>query len=453
MDFQDVRLACVVYFPGNSVADPTNKHNETGAADIRIDNTKVPSRKGSQSFKPLRQLSVEFAEAIAVNQGFDTVGVCLSAKCSVSYVKSATSETWDVKSSENELHSKMSSESELKSPPKSGLFSSISNQISFALVAVTAASFYQVRLSSGASTKTTSSVKDQNYAMGLALAGVALIGNAAVGAFRKILSQHNIGSAQQSGDLKFGSVQEMTDALPPRAFWIAAVSASVLNSIVKTLETKAFAESDISLCAPFLAFDPVMQFLVGVAVMPLACKMIEFGCDEAKTSYPPYHILSVGCIAYGAFLLGKGIAPKGSSGNVKEAKMLGPLPLGSWFILINCVIYGFTSRLDKVAIKSAGKTLYYAYGRLLMASTTLGGSFMSGGLTFRELKKFMAPPVLLLIFAICLSDAIYMLSLYTSPCVWLAVTRATVIKLLPGSLLFMSQQSSEVMARKGACWK
>uniref|UniRef100_A0A7S4PAL4 EamA domain-containing protein n=1 Tax=Guillardia theta TaxID=55529 RepID=A0A7S4PAL4_GUITH len=394
-------------------------------------------RKGSQSFKPLRQLSVEFAEAIAVNQGFDTV---------------ATSETWDVKSSENELHSKMSSESELKSPPKSGLFSSISNQISFALVAVTAASFYQVRLSSGASTKTTSSVKDQNYAMGLALAGVALIGNAAVGAFRKILSQHNIGSAQQvgiatllqgivsiiycfnSGDLKFGSVQEMTDALPPRAFWIAAVSASVLNSIVKTLETKAFAESDISLCAPFLAFDPVMQFLVGVAVMPLACKMIEFGCDEAKTSYPPYHILSVGCIAYGAFLLGKGIAPKGSSGNVKEAKMLGPLPLGSWFILINCVIYGFTSRLDKVAIKSAGKTLYYAYGRLLMASTTLGGSFMSGGLTFRELKKFMAPPVLLLIFAICLSDAIYMLSLYQA-FAWISPVYVTAIKRGGGILL------------------
>eukprot|EP00960_Hanusia_phi_P057240 763505-Hanusia_phi.AAC.2 len=80
---------------------------------------------------------------------------------------------------------------------KPGLFSSISNQISFALVAVTAASFYQVKLSNDASARATSAVKDQNYAMGLALAGVALIGNAAVGAFRKILSQHNIGSAQQ----------------------------------------------------------------------------------------------------------------------------------------------------------------------------------------------------------------------------------------------------------------
>ncbi len=50
-----------------------------------------------------------------------------------------------------------------------------------------------------------------------------------------------------------------------------------------------------------------------------------------------------------------------------SVRYIGPLPLGSWFILLNCVIYGFTSRLDKLAIKSAGKTLYYAYGRLLMA--------------------------------------------------------------------------------------
>ena len=37
------------------------------------------------------------------------------------------------------------------------------------------------------------------------------------------------------------------------------------------LETKAFAESDMSLCAPFLAFDPVMQFVVGVGVLPTTC--------------------------------------------------------------------------------------------------------------------------------------------------------------------------------------
>jgi hypothetical protein len=109
---------------------------------------------------------------------------------------------------------------------------------------------------------------------------------------------------------------------------------------------------------------------------------------------------------------------------------------------------GFTSRMDKVAIKSAGKTLYYAYGRLLMASTTLGGSvrapaselrvqhatavapappppclvteprdrsMAAGGLTMRELRKFTAPRVMALIAAICFADALYMLSLYQVP--------------------------------------
>jgi hypothetical protein len=71
---------------------------------------------------------------------------------------------------------------------------------------------------------------------------------------------------------------------------------------------QAFAESDMSLCAPFLAFDPVMQFVVGVAIMPVACMLMDWGCEEAKSSYPPYHVTSVMCIAYGAFLLGQGAA-------------------------------------------------------------------------------------------------------------------------------------------------
>lgn len=82
-----------------------------------------------------------------------------------------------------------------------------------------------------------------------------------------------------SGELDIGP--NFVSSLPPKAFWIAAVTGSVLNSVVKTLETKAFAETDISLCAPFLAFDPVMQFVIGVAVMPAACAFMSFGCDEA----------------------------------------------------------------------------------------------------------------------------------------------------------------------------
>jgi multidrug transporter EmrE-like cation transporter len=87
-----------------------------------------------------------------------------------------------------------------------------------------------------------------------------------------------------------------------------------------------------------------------------------------------------------------------------------------------------------VAIKSAGKTLYYAYGRLLMASTTLGGSFMSGGLTKRELKKFSNPKVMLLILSICVADAVYMLSLYQA-FAWISPVYVTAIKRGGGILL------------------
>lgn len=330
---------------------------------------------------------------------------------------------------------------------------SVGQMVAAALVVVTAGSFYQVRYLSGPG-GSKGVERDGNYLAGLAVACLALVGNAMVGAFRKLLSQHNVGSAQQvgfaaliqgifaiaycfqSGDLKLGTPSEMVDALPPKVFWYAAIAGSVLNSVVKTLETKAFAESDISLCAPFLAFDPVMQFVVGVAVMPIACYMAGFGCEEAKSSYPPYHVLSVMCIATGAFLLGQGAAGSGkkaTTGQVASKLFLG-LPRGSWYILLNCVIYGFTSRLDKVAIKSAGKTLYYAYGRLLMAATTLGGSVASGGMTRREISKFTTPQVMTLIGAICVSDAVYMLSLYQA-FAWISPVYVTAIKRGGGILL------------------
>mmetsp|Transcript_65935 Transcript_65935/g.162264 ORF Transcript_65935/g.162264 Transcript_65935/m.162264 type:complete len:386 (+) Transcript_65935:313-1470(+) len=318
--------------------------------------------------------------------------------------------------------------------------------LAVACVLLTLGFFYKEKIAAAPKAKDDGE-DNSNYVMGLLIAGVALIGNAMVGALRKILSQHNIGSAQQvglatliqgiaaiahciyNGDLDIGP--NFVESLPPKAFWIAAATGSVLNSVVKTLETKAFSETDMSLCAPFLAFDPVMQFVVGVLVIPAACAYVGFGCDETGKAYPTYHVFSVASIALGAFWLG---APK--QGMVKKAgvKYLGPLPMGSAFILLNCVIYSFTSRLDKLAIKSAGKTLYYAYGRLLMASTTLGGSFMSGGLTQRELKKFMHPRVMVLVLSICAADAIYMLSLYQA-FAWISPVYVTAIKRGGGILL------------------
>ena len=123
------------------------------------------------------------------------------------------------------------------------------SMVATALVVVTAASFYQVKFLSGPG-GSKGVERDGNYLKGLAVACLALVGNAMVGAFRKILSQHNIGSAQQvglaaliqgvcavlhclySGDLKLGSAQEMKDALPPAVFWCVCVCVCVCVACV-----------------------------------------------------------------------------------------------------------------------------------------------------------------------------------------------------------------------------
>ena len=80
---------------------------------------------------------------------------------------------------------------------------------------------------------------------------------------------------------------------------------STLESCFSSSFQQAFAESDMSLCAPFLAFDPVMQFVVGTCVVPLTCAWFNMGCDEIKDSIPLYHVLAVATVASGAFALGR----------------------------------------------------------------------------------------------------------------------------------------------------
>ena len=91
---------------------------------------------------------------------------------------------------------------------------------------------------------------------------------------------------------------------------------------------------------------------------------------------PLYHFLSVVSIASGAFTLGRTSKKKAAATaavvggeaaaaaaapHAVEVRYLGPLPVGSWLILFNCVIYGITFRLDKAAVQAAGTQLYYMY--------------------------------------------------------------------------------------------
>jgi uncharacterized membrane protein len=81
-------------------------------------------------------------------------------------------------------------------------------------------------------------------------------------------------------------------------------------------------------------------------------------------------------------------------------------------ILFNCVVYGVTCRLDQTAVRAANKEIYYMYGRLIVAASTLGGSGATGGLSAKALRPFAQPKVLGLLALICVLDAVYMLSLY-----------------------------------------
>ena len=143
------------------------------------------------------------------------------------------------------------------------------NALLLGLVAATALAYKSFLGSAGRAATAAAASDDAKYAAGLFYSGVALLGNTGVSAVRKVLArQPGVGNAQQvgaaalvqgCGALVFCLSTGAFATPVPAAFWAAAVSSSLLNALVKTLETKAFAESDMSLCAPFLAFDPVMQ--------------------------------------------------------------------------------------------------------------------------------------------------------------------------------------------------
>uniref|UniRef100_A0A7S2AX22 EamA domain-containing protein n=1 Tax=Octactis speculum TaxID=3111310 RepID=A0A7S2AX22_9STRA len=200
----------------------------------------------------------------------------------------------------------------------------------------------------------------------------------------------------------------------------------------------------MSLCAPFLAFDPVTQFLVGVCVIPKACSLFNIGCSELGSAIPLYHILSVLSIAAGAFVLGTA-RPAGGAAAEKSSDIAywGPLPVGSWIILFNCLVYGFTFRLDKAAVLGAGVPMYYMFQRLVMGCTTLTGARAAGHLTRSVLNRFLRPRLAMLLVGICVADAVYMLSLYKavsliSPVYVTAIKRGggVLVSSLVGAVLF-----------------
>jgi hypothetical protein len=264
-------------------------------------------------------------------------------------------------------------------------------------------------------------VANPKMAEGLAYSFAALCGNTAASLLRKQVSRSSkVKPAEQVGlatalqgivACAYCAQQGLFSTAVTSAFLIPAVGSAVLNALTKTLETKAYAITDVSLCAPFLAFDPVMQFLLPALFAPLACRAFGIGCG-LTAEFPPYHPLAVVCVGTGAYLLAsvaaKAAAKAKKSDSKVDSRTLYGLPIGAWMILGNCAIYSITSRLDKLAVLAAGKTLYYAYGRVIMASTCFLG-VRPGKEAVKELTQ---PKVASLVLMSCAAEAVYMLALY-----------------------------------------
>ena len=209
--------------------------------------------------------------------------------------------------------------------------------------------------------------KDALMAQGLFYSFLALCGNTAAALLRKQVSRGSaVRPAEQVGlataiqgvaAVVYCYSQGLLGTAVAGTFLLPAVGSSVLNALTKTLETKAYAITDVSLCAPFLAFDPVMQFLLPALLAPAACAL-GFGvaCSEARSDFPPNHPLAVACVATGAYLLSKVAAERAAAGAAKKVDdenakdgggLVAGLPVGAWFILFNCCVYAAPARAPR----------------------------------------------------------------------------------------------------------
>jgi len=208
-------------------------------------------------------------------------------------------------------------------------------------------------------------------------------------------------------------------------FWATVAASGLLNAGIRTFETRAYAVGELSLCAPFLAFDPVMQLLVGALVVPAAGLVLGFRCEEAA-SFTARHAFAVLSIAHGMLSLslagsqakapGRGLAGDGAGAGAGAAGGI-RLPRGAGLIILNCVLYAFTYRLDAAACRVSGSGPYFACCRLLMAAACLGSSLAGigrsgGGLGASRFSPFLRPQVALCMLAVVAVDGFYMLSMY-----------------------------------------
>lgn len=307
------------------------------------------------------------------------------------------------------------------------------NAMSLVLLLVTLAFYFaEKHVPAGAAAKLTAAAHE-GYLQGLCWSSVAILGKPLISALRKRMAswKDEVGHAEQVGvtSLLQGVVAAAYCAYwlpsgdiawpPPSSFWFAMAASSALNAVIRTSETRAYAVGEMSLCAAFLAFDPVMQLLVGAAVMPVVSQLFGWPCHEGRF-FSARHGFAVVSVAQGMLSLTFAAAAGAASIGTKIGDGAMQLPRGAALILLNCVLYAFTYRLDAAAINVVASTpFYFACSRLLTAATCIGGSFkFSGsgndvvGAGRGRFSVFLRPHVALCVLVVCATDMFYMLSMY-----------------------------------------
>lgn len=310
------------------------------------------------------------------------------------------------------------------------------------------------------------------HVQGLCWSAVAILGKPAISAMRKQLAAWDdaIGHAEQVGVTSL--LQGLAAAAyctwccqgmawpPPALFWGAVLGSSALNAVIRTAETKAYAIGELSLCAPFLAFDPVMQLMVGGAIMPVLCYFFGWGCGESAC-FTARRTLAVAGIAVGMLNL----SSRGGQQKISAASGF-RLPRGAGLIIANCALYAFTYRLDAAAIGVASTAFYYCISRLVMAGSCLAGGVLltarrgsapsddawwCGDISSR-FTPFLRPRAAVCIVAVCILDAAYMLSMFKavsliSPVFVAAVKRGggVLVSALFGAIFFGETLSGRVV--------
>ncbi|CAK9000600.1 unnamed protein product [Durusdinium trenchii] len=278
---------------------------------------------------------------------------------------------------------------------------------------------------------------------GLLWSAVAIVGRPMASALRKELATPRAGKAVSNAE-QVGMTSLIQGAVAmtfmfrdqdplhsfhslPMIFWICLASSSFLNAIIKTAETHAYKVGEMSLCAPFLAFDPVIQLLVGTMVLPLFSGGWPCAPSLRKAS-------AVACIAAGMLAL--------SMTDQARAGQRG-LPKGAGFIILNCFLYSATYRLDAAAVGVSSSLCLFAYCRLIMAAMCFSSTRLWKRGREGDSTGLWEPRALLLLIFVCVVDAAYMLSMYQavsliSPVLVSAVKRGggIVVSALFGAIFF-----------------